>query len=188
MNYTEPDKLNSLFIVDSELASLAILESPDGDLKLLHHLPPNIKDYMLNEIKRCLGKTLDISIDKLLISGLKNFQEVIQAGVKTRQPGNPSEVLVNLSAFTLESNHNPSIEIGVQGRTIATIPLKVSAKFNFEGAIAKVCEGKLMEIAAGSAQATGEISINDISITKTQTKKVNFPGILRLGDGIELMS
>jgi hypothetical protein len=188
MNYIEADKLNSLFVIDSDLARLAILESSDGGLKLLHHLPPNIKDYMLNEIKRCLGKALDISIDKLLISGLKSFQEVIQAGAKTRQPGNPPEVLVNLSAFTLESNHNPSIEIGANGRTIATVPLKVSAKISFEGAIAKICGGKLMEIAAGNSQASGEISISEINITKTRTKKANLPGILKLGDGIDLMS
>jgi hypothetical protein len=186
MSSEEFDTISTLFAIEIDKGNLAILQKPTGELNIIHSLPGSMKDYIADHVRGCLVKALDIPVHKLLISGLSRFQQVIEAGIATRRAENSSEALVPLSEFTLESNHNPHVDVAIRGKTVATIPFSIKVKISFKGTIAKVCKGRLIEIAPGDARASGEINIDDISIAKTSSKRVAMPGIIRLGDGIDL--
>lgn len=87
---------------------------------------------------------------------------------------NPKErISLSLRDHTINTTHEPKIEIKVNDRVISTIDFQVSVKISLEGGIVDLIDGHIVQIAVGSCSASGTLSCEGIPIRKRELGSVD---------------
>ena len=85
-------------------------------------------------------------------------------------------VLVKLTRHVVESSHEPRLEIMANDTLIDTVDFRFSMAITIEGAVLKIRDGKIWEVALGSCTASGELSCEGHSLAKRESEPFELPG------------
>jgi hypothetical protein len=93
---------------------------------------------------------------------------------------------VALVTHRIESNHRPTVELFIDGKSVGTIEMELDVAFDMAGVVAVVREARLMAIRSGNCTVTGTLAIAR-AVVAQQRRQFDLPGAVRLHHGVALL-
>ena len=138
------------------------------------------------EVASATDGLLSLNLADLAAAGWKKYEALRQAAKRTRDKPTAEEI-VALTTHQIESGHHPSIDVSVDGKTIATVKIDLQLTYTMAGVLAVIRQARLTAIRSGTCTVAGSLAIQQTSITKKQ-KKFDLPGVIRLRNGVQLLT
>jgi hypothetical protein len=128
---------------------------------------------------------LNLNVVDVLAEAWKKYAEIEKYA--DRQKYGPEEsILVPLAEHTVGSKHHPYVEILLHEKSIGRVEFDLEFSLTLEGFVLKIQDGIIREIQTGSAKGGGKLTLGTVTLLKRETKPVEFPGHIPLGQGIPL--
>lgn len=138
-------------------------------------------------LKRAILTALDISLDDLLGQAWSGWQEIRKYADPEQTP--PDDInVVPVSNHTIESVHEPSVDVVVRGVTVHSFPFNVSARIDVQGVNLVVQGGMIQEIRLASLKLGGSIMLRDRTLVEKDVAQLTIPGVMRLAKPIPILS
>jgi len=128
---------------------------------------------------------LNLNVVDVLADAWKKYMEIEKYA--DRQKYGPEEsILVPLAEHTVKSKHHPYVEILLDEKPVGRVEFELEFSLTLEGFVLKIQDGIIREILTGSAKGEGKLTLATVSLLKRETKSLDFPGHIPLGQGIPL--
>ena len=138
-------------------------------------------------LNRALLTALDIALDDVLGQAWSGWKEIREYADPERTP--PDEInVVPVSNHTIESVHEPSVDVVVRGVKIHSFTFNVSTRIDVQGVNLVVQRGMIQEIRLASLKLGGSIKLRDRTLLEKDVAKVTIPGVMRLENPIPILS
>jgi hypothetical protein len=121
----------------------------------------------------------------LTVAGWNRYEALKDAARRTRDTPTAEEV-VALVTHRIESNHRPTVELFIDGKSVGTIEMELDVAFEMAGVVAVVREARLMAIRSGNCTVTGTLAIAR-AVVAQQRRQFDLPGAVRLHHGVALL-
>jgi len=136
-------------------------------------------------LKKAMFKALDIAIDDILGQAWSGWEELREYADPEKTP--PDDVkVVSVSNHTIESVHEPAVDVVVSGITVHSFPFHVAAQIDVEGVNLVVQGGMIQEIQMGSLKLGGSVKLRERTLLKKDVTQVSIPGVMRLAKPIPI--
>ena len=136
-------------------------------------------------LKKALFKALDIALDDILARAWAGWEELRQLADPEKTP--PDEInRVTVSDHTIESRHEPSVDIVVDGVPFHTFDFKVAAQLDVQGIDLEVQGGKITAIRLGSLKLGGSVKLGDRPLLEKDIAQVTPPSVMYLANPIPI--
>jgi hypothetical protein len=137
-------------------------------------------------LKKAVSTALDIALDDILGQAWSGWKEIREYADPEKTP--PDDVnIVSISNHTIESEHEPSVDVVVRGVTVHSFPFHVAAQIDVQGVNLVVQRGMIQEIRLGSLKMGGSVKLRDRTLLQKQVAQVEIPGVLRLENPIPIL-
>lgn len=147
---------------------------------------PGLAAVVDREVAAATDGLLSLNLADVAATGWRKFDALRQAARRTRDDPEAEEV-VTLASHKIECNQRPTVELFIDGRSIATIQIDLGIAMSIAGGRAVVRQARLMEFRTASCMVSGTLSVQQIVI-KTSQRQVDLPGAIRLRQGVPLLS
>ena len=91
---------------------------------------------------------------------------------------------VPLASHDVKWEATPSVKLVVNELIEHTIKFTLEAKFHIDAAKLEIDDGRIMSIGTGKSWFEGKLTYGKLELIKRKSEEYDFPGELRLGDGI----
>jgi hypothetical protein len=156
-----------------------------GTLKTVVPDFPGLTAAVEREVASEAGGVLSLDLFDLAVAGWKRYEALREAARRTRDAPTTEEI-VALATHRIESSHHPTIEVFIDGKSVATIEMELTVAFDMAGVLAVVRQGRLTAIRSGNCTATGKLAIEGAVVAQRQ-RRFNLPGEVRLRHGVALL-
>ena len=146
--------------------------------------PPGLTDVARRELADATNGLMSANLADVVAAGWKKYDALKKAARTTRDDPDAKE-LVSLMTPKIASVHHPSVDLYLDGKSIATVEIELEVALTIAGVIAVVKQGRLTEIQSGSCTASGSLAVQGIEMIKRQ-RKFDLYGAFRLGHGVPL--
>jgi uncharacterized protein DUF2510 len=146
---------------------------------------PGLTATVDREVAAATDGLLSLNLADLTAAGWQKYEALRQAARRTRDAPATQEV-VALATHTIESSHRPTIELFIDGKSIAVIEVELQIAFTVAGMLAVVRQARLTAIRSGTSTVTGSLAMQQNVIT-TRQRRFDLPGAIRLRDGLPLL-
>jgi len=137
------------------------------------------------DLKKAVLKALDIALDDLLGRAWSGWEELRQYADPKQTP--PDEInLVTVSNHTIKSQHEPSVDIIVDGVPIHSFDFDVSVQLDVKGVDLEVQGGKITKIRLGSLKLGGSVKLGNRPLLKKDVAQVTIPQVMQLANPIPI--
>jgi Protein of unknown function (DUF2510) len=147
--------------------------------------PPGLTDVARHELADATSGLISMNLADVAAAGWKKYDALKKAARHTRDDPEAKE-FVSLTTHKIESSHHPSVDLYLDGRSIATVEIDLKVALTISGVIAVLQQGRLTEIQSGSATASGLLTVQTIEMIKRQ-RKFDLCGAFRLGHAVPLL-
>jgi hypothetical protein len=154
-----------------------------GTVRLL--VPPVLAPAAEREVASATDGLLSLNLADVAAAGWKRYDALVKAARSTRDSPTAKEV-VTVMTHKIQSSHHPTVDMELDGRTIATINIGLELTFSIAGGTALVQRGRLMEIHTGTCTVIGSLTVQQVPIVQRQ-RKFDLPGMVQLRNGIPLL-
>ncbi len=121
-----------------------------------------------------MANLLDISLVGVMLRAWKKYEMVRK--YLGRGASNSSEtVLVPLLEHTIESSHDPYIQVSRGNVPVLKITFSVSLEIAVQGIVLKLAAGRIREISTGRFTASGTLKCEGVTIVEKESKLLNLP-------------
>lgn len=128
---------------------------------------------------------LNLNVVDVLAEAWKKYAEIEKYA--DRQKYGPEEsILVPLAEHTVKSKHHPYVEILLHEKPLGRVEFDLDFSLTLEGFVLKIQDGIIREIQTGSAKGEGKLTLATVTLLKRETKPLDFPSHISLGQGIPL--
>lgn len=148
-------------------------------------MTPGLGKAVERKVAAAVVDLLSLDLRDLAVAGWNRYEELRKAALRTRNSPNAQE-LVKLLTHRIESNHQPNVELLIDGMPAATIRVDLNVAFDMAGAIAVVRQARLVEIQVGNCTVIGTLAIEGAVVAKRK-RQFNLPGGIRLHHGMALL-
>jgi hypothetical protein len=184
------ETINQLLVSEKELTTKKLnkAKSRDNVANLKKGLTKEAKvmwPVACNIILKKLLEALNINVADIMVSAWDRCGEVLQYSNKKKCPAGRCQ-MVHLAEHTIESIHEPSIEIYYNNQPISEINFEITLFLTVEGIVLEITDGRIMKIHTGSCRGGGCIKCEGITILKKKTRRFTLPGTISLGKGIAI--
>jgi hypothetical protein len=93
---------------------------------------------------------------------------------------------VPLAEHTIKSSHKPHLEIRVDGAKKGQIDFAVEVEIALKGMTLEIRDGRIRKIRTGDCKAKGTFSCEGLTLVERESKPLQLPGTIDLGDGLEI--
>ena len=146
---------------------------------------PGLTAAVDREVAAATDGLLSLNLADVAAAGWKKYDALRQAARRTRDAPTTQEV-VALATHNIQSSHHPTVELFIDGKSIATIEIELQIAFTMAGMLAVVRQARLTAIRSGTCTVTGSLAIQQTVITKRQ-RRFDLPGAVRLRHGVPLL-
>ncbi|MEJ7629991.1 MAG: hypothetical protein WKF54_10410 [Nocardioidaceae bacterium] len=158
-------------------------ESPGG--RRLALLTKVARAVLVDELLEALRALLDDDLTDLLVASWSRYQALVAAGRETSTtPG--AESMVRLAGHTVRVEQHPDLELRVDGVRVVTLHVALDVRYVVVEAFARVREGRLVEVRAGSPEVEAVLSVDGVEVSRKSTR-LEMIAVLELGVGISLV-
>jgi hypothetical protein len=137
------------------------------------------------EVANAMDGLLSLNLVDLAAAGWTKYDALRHAAKRTRDAPKTEEV-VALATHKIESTHQPSVELNVDGTSIGTIEMTLEITFTMAAVLAVVRQARLTAIKSGNCTVAGSLTVAGFEVAKKQ-RKFDLPGAVRLRHGIALL-
>ncbi len=138
-------------------------------------------------LNRAVMTALDIALDDILGQAWSGWQEIREYADPEQTP--PDDInVVPVSNHTIESVHEPSVDVVVRGVKVHSFTFNVAARIDVQGVNLVVQRGMIQEIRLASLKIGGSIKLRDRTLLEKDVAKVEIPGVMRLENPIPILS
>jgi hypothetical protein len=148
--------------------------SPVKELESFH------TDLVSNAVEAEMGNLLDISLVGVMLRAWKKY-ELIRKYLGKDATKSSEAVLVPLLEHTIESSHDPYIQVSRGNVPILKITFSVSLEILIEALVLKLRSGRIQEIATGQFTASGTLKCESVTIVEKVCQPLNLPGRFAIG-------
>jgi hypothetical protein len=110
-----------------------------------------------------VGAQLDIDLGTILIDGWRVHRALVEAAHATLANPAAAEV-VELGTHSIALERDISIDVVVNGKTVATVPFQLATGFEVDRLLGTVRQGHLMDIQVGQCFATVALSCAGVQL------------------------
>jgi hypothetical protein len=146
---------------------------------------PGLSQRKRDEILRRTGELLDMSLLDISRRAWNKAQELAKYRNCSEHPSEKPSV-VPLADHKITSRHRPYLEVRVNEQLVGRIDFEVQVEVSFKGLRLHVQSGRIKRIDTGECQAEGSLHCEGFLLARQESKKLQLPGTIDLGDGIEI--
>jgi hypothetical protein len=184
------ETLGSLLAPDRSAAAQILKESgaDQAFAGLAREVVERLLPYVRPELVERIRAVLDVPVSDILAGAWGRSLELLQYRDPERYP--PEKVsIVPLAEHTVDSRHQPVVEVEVSGVAPAPITLRlkldVRLKAKVKGVKIVIQGGKIRKLLAGTVDAEGTLFVREHEITSAR-RAFALPGEIVLRDGIAI--
>ena len=155
-------------------AELAAAESVNNARKLVDSL-----------VTRAADRLFDVSLMEIMVGAWAKMVALQEYATGEKLLSKKTHKFV-LSEHKITSKHSPKIELFVYDERVAEVKVDISLTLVLAETILRIRQGRIMEVKIAGCRAIGKASCYGQEIIEEQTKELEFPGAIKLGDGIEI--
>jgi hypothetical protein len=146
---------------------------------------PRLTAAVDREVAAATDGLLSLDLADMVAAGWKKYEALRQAARRTRDAPTTEEI-VALATHMIESSHHPTVELFIDGKSVATIEIELKIAFTMAGVLAVVRQARLTEVRTGTCTVTGSLAVQQTWITKRQ-RRFDLAAAVRLGHGVQLL-
>jgi hypothetical protein len=155
-------------------AELAAAESVNNARKLVDSL-----------VTRAADRLFDVSLMEIMVGAWAKMVALQEYATGEKLLSKKTHKFV-LSEHKITSKHSPKIELFVYDERVAEVKVDISLTLVLAETILRIRQGRIREVKIAGCRAIGKVSCYGQEIIEEQTKELEFPGAIKLGDGIEI--
>lgn len=150
----------------ADLRKAAVAAAQRGHVDAaIARLSPIGLDILGAEIGQAVGGMLNVEVGGIVRSALTRHQAIAEACRSTEaDPG--AEVIVTLVEHRFESDLSPSVDVVVDGRSVATIRFDVAVEADVRGGLLVVARGHITGVRAGRTTLSAKLSYEGVTIAE----------------------
>jgi hypothetical protein len=137
-------------------------------------------DFLSNLIVEKIGDLLDMDLKDILIGAWQKCDEIDKCLRKSYGPAADETMAVALAEHTIDSKHNPKLDILLNGKRIGAIVFHIRLSLDLQGFILKIQAGEIKEIQVGTCRGRGVFKCEDLILLEKKTEVIQLPGRIRL--------
>jgi hypothetical protein len=130
-------------------------------------------------VRDAYSGALDVNLMDVFLQAWAKISAIFMfADVRKYPPG--ERHFVPLAQHRIVSNHEPRVEVLIDGIAAFSVPLEVRLLVDFEGALLEIGDGKVHAVKSATCRITGSIVCRGVSIASAQTGNLTLPGEIKL--------
>ncbi len=134
-----------------------------------------------DEIVGQLQAISNISILDIMLAAWKKSGELLKKlEESTKQP--KESIVFPIGEHTITSQHQPYIEVTVNGQPVGRIDFELNIELTLKGCILSIQNGEIRSIKTGSCEAKGDVKCEGIVIKEKEWEPISLPGKIDLSD------
>lgn len=142
------------------------------------------RDEAVQQLARISAEVLDVDLAMALLGAWSRYAALKQAGRRTAAAPE-SEELVELLSHRVTIDHQPSIDLLVNGKPVTTVRFMLLLQVTVEALTATVRRGRLVGLRAGRCDVEASARIAGYTVASRHAR-LTLPFSMRLGSGIQL--
>ena len=171
--------LQSLFTVDKKVAKKCIFDAVDASVWDKVTIPRFFREAAAEKVAGKLDDLLAVPLSDMLASAFNGCRDF------TKYADGKDHDVENFG-FTLESEHNPYVELEVSGLPPQTVHFPVTLSLEFSGATLCIVRNRVMSLSGGDCTASGTLCCEKLELFKRPLKPVPLPGKISFGQGVPI--
>lgn len=143
------------------------------------------QDEAVQQLAKISAEVLDIDLTLALLGAWSRYAALKEAGRRTAAAPE-SEELVELLSHRVTVDHQPWIDLLVNGKLVATVRFALLLQVTVEALTATIRRGRLIGLRAGRCDFEASVSIGGNTVASRRAH-LTLPFSMRLGSGIQLV-
>lgn len=137
-------------------------------------------------LKKAILGALDIALDDILGRAWSGWEDLRRYADPKKTP--PDDVnVVPVGKHTIESEHEPAVEVVVHGTPVHRFKFHVSVRLEAQGVNLLVQGGMIQEIRLASLKLGGRVKLGERKLLDKEVAEVTIPGVMRLANPIPIL-
>jgi hypothetical protein len=139
----------------------------------------------LEEVVGNIASLLDTTVGDIIVFAWNKYRVLARYLDREKYP--PSDTfLVSLAEHTIHSKHRPHLDVFLDDQRIGRIDFEVDLSLILKGFIAKVKDGRIFEIKAGTCSAKGTFKCENLLLVEKESESLTLPGKIVFADGVPI--
>lgn len=138
---------------------------------------------IMSEATEALGEALDVGLGDIL-AGAWNDSQKLRDAADPDVHGPEEIIFVPLVEHEIRSEHKPTLEFTLDGRTVCGLEFVVELALQLEGVVLRIKAGRIRSAVAGSCHASASLSCGGARLIGRETRDISLPLSVDLGEGI----
>ena len=147
---------------------------------------PGLTAVVNREVAGATNGFLSLNLADVAADGWKRFDALRQAARRSLETPEDEEI-VTLATHKIECSQRPTVELFIDGRSIATIDVELKIAIDIAGGLAVVQRARLTGFRSARCTVSGSLAMQQTVITKRQ-RQFDLPGAIRLRQGVALLA
>jgi len=128
------------------------------------------KDLIGKAVSEEIAGLLDVSLVGVMLRAWSKYA-LVRKYLATSETA-----LIPLLDHTIESSHEPSLDLARANVVIKKVQFKVSLEIAVEGLVLKIGGGRIQRIESGNFTASGSLECEGVTLAEKKLKPLNIPG------------
>jgi hypothetical protein len=171
--------LDSLFSVDKNVAKQCIFNAVDASIWDNVTIPRFFREAAAEKVAGKLDDLLAVPLADLLANAFNGCRDF------TKYADNAPHDVKNFG-FSLESEHEPYVELRVTGLPPQKVKFPVTLSLEFSGATLHIDKSRVMSLSGGDCTASGTLCCEKLELSKLPLEPVRLPGTISFGEGVPI--
>jgi len=133
-------------------------------------------------LKKAILTSLDVALDEMIGQAWSTMKDL----KKYSDPELDEVNTVTLSDHTIESVHEPTVDVIVSNVTVHSFKFNVSASLNVKGANLEMQRGMIQAIRLADLELSGSVSLHDHTLLEKSLAKIAVPAEMQLANPIRI--
>jgi hypothetical protein len=142
--------------------------------KWAQHELPVAREIVAKAVSEELAGLLDVSLVGIMLRAWSKY-ELVRKYLASNET-----VLVPLLTHTIESTHEPSLDLTQANIVIKRVQFSVSLEIEVEGLVLKIGQGRIQQIEAGNFTASGSLDCEGVTVAEKKLRPLNIPASYRI--------
>jgi hypothetical protein len=142
------------------------------------------RNEAVKEVERITAEVTNLNLVDIIVGAVSTYEELRDAGRRTIGTPDSAE-FVELVGHQVTLQNQPSIQLIVNGKQVATVNLLLSVVIDIQALTAVVRHGRLIALQIGRCDVGAFVGIEGTTVVRRQAQ-LQLPGSIPLGTGIPL--
>jgi hypothetical protein len=142
------------------------------------------RNEAVKEVERITAEVTDLNLVDIIVGAVSTYGELRDAGRRTIGTPDSTE-FVELVGHQVTLQNQPSVQLIINGKQVATVNLLLSLVIDIQALTAVVRHGRLTALQIGRCDVGAFVGIEGTTVVRRQAQ-LQLPGSIPLGTGIPL--